>query len=209
VRTASSQRISRCHLITDPRHDRALDVVAAALQAGVRWVQVRAKHHTDRALLLLTERVLDLARPVGATVVVDDRADVAWASGAHGVHLGADDLPVSVVRRMLGPQAVIGATARNAEDAAAAAAAGADYLGVGPTFATTSKDGLPAPLGIDGVAAVADSTRLPVVAIAGVDAARAGSLRDAGVHGVAVLSAVSEAADPGAAAAELLAAVGS
>lgn len=201
-------RIARCHLITDTRQGRdPRAVVRAALGAGVRWVQVRAKDLTDRELLILTESVLDLARPHGATVVVDDRADVALAAGAHGVHLGGEDLPVDRVRRMLGPEAVIGATARNADDATRAAEAGADYVGVGPTFATTTKTGLPDTLGVDGVARVAATTELPVIAIAGIDAARAESLRRAGVHGVAVLSAVSDAADPAAATAELLKAV--
>ncbi|HET7326783.1 MAG TPA: thiamine phosphate synthase [Nocardioidaceae bacterium] len=204
----ATQAVARCHLVTDTRPGRdVLAITAAALDAGVRWVQVRAKHHTDRELMLLTEAVLDLARPSGATVVVDDRADVAHAAGAHGVHLGATDLPVERVRRMLGAEAVIGATARDSAEAAAAAAAGATYVGVGPVFATSSKTGLPAPVGIDTVAAVAADTDLPVIAISGIDAGRAQALRRAGVHGVAVLSAVSEAADPAMAAADLLDAV--
>ena len=87
--------------------------------------------------------------------LVNDRVDVALAIGAHGTHLGADDLPVAAVRRVAGPGHIIGGTAREPADAARLVAEGADYLGVGPAFGTTTKDGLPAPLGPAGVGAVA------------------------------------------------------
>jgi thiamine-phosphate pyrophosphorylase len=200
--------LSRLHLVTDTRHGRdPLPDVRAALRSGVDWVQVRSKGGTDRELYALTLRVLDEARPYAATVVVDDRADVALAAGAHGVHLGADDLPVREVRRILGPGAVLGATARNPEAARAAVDDGADYLGVGPTFGTRTKTGLPDPIGVDGVARTARAVSVPVVAISGIDHTHVPALLAAGVHGVAVVSAVSQAADPGAAAAQLLAAV--
>ena len=92
--------------------------------------------------------------------LVNDRLHVALAAGADGGHVGADDLPVAAARRVLGPAAVLGATCRTAAEARAAAAAGATYLGVGPAFATSTKDGLPAPLGPAGVAAVAGRCRV-------------------------------------------------
>ncbi|MGH3387194.1 MAG: thiamine phosphate synthase [Nocardioidaceae bacterium] len=201
----SSRPIARCHLVTDTRDRRdPLTDVQAALRAGIRLVQVRAKQGTDRDLLALTRAVLRLARPRDVTVLVDDRADIALAAGAHGVHVGAGDLPVEEVRRILGPGAVIGATARDPQAARVATAAGADYLGVGPAYATTSKAGLPDPLGLDGVTAVVRSTRLPVVAIGGIGPDEIPALLQRGVHGVAVLSAISGAPDPGAAATQLL-----
>jgi thiamine-phosphate pyrophosphorylase len=200
--------VSRLHLVTDTRRGRdPLPEVVAALAAGVDWVQVRAKGCSDRELYDLTVRVLEQARAYDATVVVDDRADVALAAGAHGVHLGADDLPVREVRRILGPHLLLGATAREPVAALAAVAAGADYLGVGPAFGTAAKTGLPEPIGVEGVARTAHAVDVPVVAIGGVDRERLHDLLAAGVHGAAVVSAVSQAADPGAAAVALLQAV--
>jgi thiamine-phosphate pyrophosphorylase len=198
-------QVSRLHLVTDTRQGRdPLSDVAAALGAGVDWVQVRVKGCTDRDLYDLTVRVLEQAGAYDATVVVDDRADIALAAGAHGVHVGAEDIPVREVRRILGPDLLVGATAREPVAARAAVAAGADYLGVGPAFGTATKSGLPDPIGVDGVARTANAVDVPVVAIGGVDRDRLPDLLAAGVHGAAVVSAVSQAADPAAAAAALL-----
>lgn len=200
--------LPRLHLITDTRDGRdCLPVVEAAFAAGLRCVQVRDKTHTDRWLYELTRRVLDVAAPYDATVLVDDRVDIALAAEAHGVHVGADDLPIAEVRRVAGPEAIVGATARTPEAARAAEAAGATYLGVGPAYATTTKDGLPTPLGPNRVGAVAAAVDIPVVAIAGIGTRQAAELRGVGVHGVAVVSAISAAADCHAATAELLAAM--
>jgi thiamine-phosphate pyrophosphorylase len=188
--------VPRLHIVTDTRGGRdPLDDVRAALSVGARVIQVRDKHATDRALLDLTRRVLALAAPFGAWVLVDDRIDVAAAAGAHGAHLGADDLPVADARRLLGAVAVLGATARTPDGARAAIAAGATYLGVGPAFATRTKDRLPAPLGPSGIAVVAAATSLPVIAIGGVRPVHVPDLLAAGAHGVAVVTAISEAAD--------------
>ena len=200
--------LPRLHLITDTRDGRdCLPVVAAALTAGLRCVQVRDKTHTDRWLFDLARRVVELARPHGATVLVDDRADVALAAGADGVHVGADDLPVSDVRRILGPDAIVGATARTPDAARQAVADGATYVGAGPAYATVTKTGLPDPLGPDRIGAVAAAVGVPVVAIAGIGPRQATELRRVGAHGVAVVSAIADATDPKAATAELLRAV--
>ena len=152
------------HIVTDTRRGRdPLDAVRGALSAGARAIQVRDKHATDRALLGLTRRVLTLATPFDARVLVDDRIDVAAAAGAHGAHLGADDLPVCDARRILGAVRVLGATARTPDAARVATAAGATYLGVGPAYTTRTKDGLPDPRGPAGIAAVAAATVLPAV----------------------------------------------
>ncbi len=198
--------VSSLHLVTDTRSGRdPLPEVEAALRAGADWIQVRAKGCPDRDLLTLTRRVVERARAFAATVVVDDRADVAVAAGADGVHVGGQDLPVEEVRRIVGPEAVVGATARDTRSGRAAVAAGADYLGAGPAFATLTKAGLPAPLGVAGVAAVAQAVPVPVIAIGGVDRGHVPALMRAGLHGVAVVSAVSQAPDPAAAVSELLA----
>ncbi|GAA2638832.1 thiamine phosphate synthase [Dactylosporangium fulvum] len=196
--------LGRLHLITDTRPGRdTLTVVAAALRAGFDTVQVRPEDDmTDREAYDLTVRVLELCRAGGATCLVNDRLHVALAAGTEGGHVGDDDLPVAAARRILGPDAILGATARNPQAARQAVADGASYLGVGPAFATTTKAGLPDAIGPAGVRAVVQAVDVPVVAIGGVTAARAAELFAVGAHAVAVVSAVNSAVDPGAAAAE-------
>lgn len=193
------------HVITDARAGRdALRVVTAAVAAGAPVVQVRAKGCTDRALYDFARRVMEICSAHGTTCIVNDRVDVACAIGAQGTHLGADDLPVAAVRRVGGPEHLIGATAREPERALELVAQGADYLGVGPAYRTATKAGLPAALGPAGIAAVACAVPVPVIAIGGVTAERVTELLAAGVRGVAVVTAVSAARDPADATRELL-----
>ncbi len=131
-------------------------------------VQVRSKGGTDRELFELAERVAQRCDEAGALCLVDDRVDVALAVGAGGTHLGARDLPLAAARRIAGPGHVLGGTAREPGLARELVAQGATYLGVGPTAATSTKDGLPSPLGIAAVGAVAAAVDVPVIAIGGV-----------------------------------------
>lgn len=189
--------IGRLHVITDTRAGRdALAVVTAAVEAGAPVVQVRGKDLTDRELYDLTCRVVDLCNAHGATCLVDDRVHVALGAGAHGAHIGEHDLPVAVARQVLGPELVLGATARDPDTGRAHERAGATYLGVGPAYTTTTKVGLPAALGPAGVGRVVDAVDIAVIAIAGVTVERVPELLDAGVHGVAVVGAISDADDP-------------
>ncbi len=180
----------------------------AALRGGAPAVQVRIKEASDAAVLAECQRIVAAAHSSQAVVIVNDRADIALAVGAHGVHGGADDLPVAAMRRVLGPEALVGGTARDPETARRHQADGASYVGVGPVYATATKDGLPSPLGPAGVERVAAAVDIPVIAIAGITAARIPELLDAGAHGVAVIGAVANAADPVAAITELLEALG-
>ena len=200
--------LGRLHVITDHRPGRdPATVVPAALDGGADVIQVRVKGWTDRELLDLASRVVAWCAPYGATCLVNDRVDVALAVGAAGVHLGADDLPVATARRLLGPDAVVGGTARDPVAARAAVAAGASYLGVGPCYATATKAGLPAPIGLNGLAAVTAAVDVPVIAISGIRVERVAELLGAGAHGVAVVDAVSGADDPREAAARFAAAL--
>jgi len=197
------------HVITDDRPGRdVLATVTATLSAGAPCLQVRAKHGTDRERLALASAVVTACRDAGAVCLVNDRLDLALAAGAHGVHLGADDLPVADARRLAdavaGPGFVVGGTARDPATARALVADGCDYLGVGPVHASATKDGLPAPLGLDGLRRVTEAVTVPVVAIAGITVARIPDVLAAGAHGVAVIGAVSDAADPAAATRALL-----
>jgi thiamine-phosphate pyrophosphorylase len=198
--------VGRLHLITDarPGHD-ALSVVAAALAAGADTIQVRVPDAmTDREAYELATRVLRMCRDADATCLVNDRLHIALAVGADGGHVGADDLPVHAARTVLGRDAILGATARDPETARRAVKDGATYLGVGPAYATSTKDGLPDPIGSAGVAAVAQAVTVPVIAIGGVTAAKVEELSRANAYGIAVVGAINAAADPGKATAELL-----
>jgi thiamine-phosphate pyrophosphorylase len=197
--------IGRLHLITDTRPGRdVLSVVAASIAAGADTIQVRVPDGaTDRDAYELTVRVLELCRAGSVTCLVNDRLHVALATGADGGHVGANDLPVAAARQVLGPHAIVGATARDPVAARRAVADGASYLGVGPAYRTSTKDGLPDPIGPAGIAAVAAAVPVPVIAIGGVTAARVADLVRAGAYGVAVIGAISDADDPGAATAQL------
>jgi thiamine-phosphate pyrophosphorylase len=128
-------------------------------------------------------------------VIVNDRVDLALAGGAAGVHLGEDDLPVDVARRLLGPDALVGATTRSLAQIEAAAAAGADHVGLGPIFPTSTKHVAHVPLGLDGLARVAGRAPLPVVAIAGIGLETIGAVAAAGAWCAAVAGALLGADD--------------
>ena len=185
--------IPRFHVITPVVPVSSLRSLVAE---GVDAIQVRDKAADDRTLLEFIGSVLDL--PV--TVIVNDRVDLALVAGAHGVHLGARDLPVDAVRR-LAPDLLVGATCRSRIDALAARDAGASYVGVGPVFASRTKPDLPTPLGVRGLSDVVGV--LPAIAIGGVTASTVRGLLSVGAHGVAVVAAVSRAADPPTAAREI------
>ncbi|HWS38222.1 MAG TPA: thiamine phosphate synthase [Actinoplanes sp.] len=187
----------RIHVITD-----SIDVVRGVAGLDDVAVQIRVKTSDALAYRLAVEAV-GVCRGLGTPVLVNDRVGVALAAGADGVHVGADDLPVEAARRVLGPAAIVGATCRDATAARAAVAAGASYLGVGPTYPTSTKDGLPPPLGAAAIAAVAEAVPgTPVLAIGGITAERVPQLA---VHGIAAVSAFT--ADPKGAVAAFLAAL--
>ena len=192
--------LPRIHCITDlDAHDGpALDMLAAVAAQGVDAVQVRAKALSDRELVAFTEALVDRLTGTTAAVIVNDRLDVALAAGAQGLHLGLDDLPVPAARRLAPVGFLIGATCRDADQAREAREAGADYAGVGPVYRTTTKDGLPSPIGLERLAEAARV--LPAVAIAGITAERVPEVLAAGAHGVAVAGAICRAPDPPAAA---------
>jgi thiamine-phosphate pyrophosphorylase len=182
-----------------------LSLLSALAEGGVDGFQVRDKQATTRELVELTRSVQAAVSPFGARVHVDDRLDVALATGADGVHLGADDLPVAEARR-LAPGLSIGATCRCREDVVRAAEAGADHAGFGPVLDSGSKAGLPAALGVDAIRGATGV--LPLVAIGGIEARTAGAAVGAGAHGVAVIGGIWRQPDPVRAAKELVAAVG-
>ncbi len=177
--------------------------MALAIEAGIRFFQYRAKRATRRVILIEAEALAQSAQRAGALFIVNDHADIAVASGAHGVHLGQDDLPLADARQMVGPGRLIGISTHSREQAMQAERCGADYIGFGPIFATTTKDAGKTQ-GTAALSAIRQSVSLPIIAIGGITLSTAREVQDAGADGLAVISAVLKASDPGRAAAELV-----
>jgi thiamine-phosphate pyrophosphorylase len=197
------------YFVADPEQtDR--DVVAlvdAALAGGVTAVQLRAKLMGGREMYDLALVLRDLCRAAGALFFVNDRVDVAMASGADGVHVGAKDLPLTETRRLVGRGTIVGFSPLDMEHVLAAKPGGADYVGLGPVFGTASKADAQPELGLFALAEQAAAAGLPAVGIGGIDVANAGSVIRAGVDGVAVISAIQSVPDPRQAAQSLAMAV--
>ena len=180
--------------------DREDESLARALVGASRVLQIRIKPRDGMADAAQLLRVARMARRIcddaGAALIVNDRVDVAIAAGADGVHLGQTDLPLAEARR-LAPDLWIGVSTHNVDQVRAACAAGADYLGFGPVFATSTKRNPDPVQGLDGLrAAVAAASGRPVVAIGGITAAQIGDVYRTGVHAVCAISAVNDALDP-------------
>ena len=191
---------ARLYAITpDAEPDAVLGLVGAVLRGGADVVQLRHKTLPRGLLLELATRLAAIVHQAGRLFIVNDHLDIALIAGADGIHLGDSDLPLAAARKVAGERLLIGASANTAGLARAAVAAGADYLGAGPAFATSVKPGK-AVIGPEGVAAVAAAVSVPVFAIGGVDAGNIGQLLAVGVNRVCVIRGLAEAADPEAAA---------
>ncbi len=191
------------HVLTDRASARGrpdAQIAAAALRGGADAIQLRDKSSDLESLRGAAAALRALTRTFGAQFVVNDSLELARAAGADGLHVGPDDLPVEAARLAWPRPLVLGASARTVEDARRLEEGGADYLGVGPVFGTTTKADAPPAIGLETLALVAAAVRIPVLAIGGVDASNAASTLRAGAAGVAVISAVVGAADPEAAA---------
>jgi thiamine-phosphate pyrophosphorylase len=192
--------LGRLHVIIDvaPEGRDPASLLAAVIAGGAPVVQLRPKLVTDREAYETCARLADQCRAAGVTCIVNDRVDLARAVGADGVHVGLTDLPIDAVVRF-GGGLVVGGTARDAATAAAHERDGAGYLGIGPIYATSSKTGLPEPLGPSMLTRVAGAVSVPIIAISGISVDRIPEVLDAGAHGVAVIGAVARADDPEAA----------
>lgn len=188
------------------------ELARAAADGGATLIQLRAKEQSTREMVREAKAIHAALRGTGVPLLINDRVDVALASGAEGVHLGADDMELADARRLLGPDAIIGATLKNEGELPYLASAPIDYACIGGVFGTVHKDNKDAPLGLDGLASLRRATAralgaLPVGAIAGINAGNAASVIAAGADGVAVIGALFSGADPKAAAQELRAVV--
>jgi thiamine-phosphate pyrophosphorylase len=185
-----------------------LTLIGRAVRGGATLVQLRGKAWTDRQFLDLATQARELLMPAGVPLIINDRADIARAAGADGVHLGQTDLPVAAAREILGRRSIIGLSAATPGDAREGEVAGADYLGVGPVFVTRSKEDAGAPLGLVAIRKIRSVTNLPILAIGGISAENAPAVISAGADGVAVISAITAAGDPAREAAKIIESIG-
>ena len=179
-----------------------LSRVEAALQGGVTILQIREKNRSTREYIALAEKVHALTRWYGIPLIIDDRLDVAMAIGAEGVHLGQSDLPVEAARRIAGKDMIIGATTKTVEQAQEAFRMGADYLGVGAIYPTTTKVKTIL-TSVDTLRAICQAVPIPVNAIGGLNKDNIHVLKNTGIAGICAVSAIMKAQNPLQAAAEL------
>lgn len=194
------------YLVTDSKLCGERGVIATveeAVHGGVSAVQLRDKHASARELVELALALLGVLKNTGVPLVINDRLDIALASGADGVHLGQSDLDVRSARALAGKNFLIGVSVSRADEISAIHALPTgmvDYLGIGPVFQTSTKEDALSPLGLDAVALLRGSTTLPCVGIGGITTANAALAWSTGLDGLAVVSAICAANDPRAAA---------
>ena len=176
--------------------------VEAALQGGVTFLQLREKNRSTRDMIALAEKVHALTKQYSVPLIIDDRVDVALAVDAEGVHLGADDMTVAMARGILGEDKIIGATAKTVPWATDAAAQGADYLGVGAIYPTTTKVKTVL-TSTDTLREICKSVSIPVNAIGGLNKNNIDILSDIPISGICVVSAIMKAESPNTATIEL------
>jgi len=192
---------ARLYLVVESRvgGGPAEPLVEAALAGGVDIVQLRDKDAADEHLVATGRRLEAVCAAAGALLIVNDRPDIALACGADGVHVGQGDEHPDAVRRCVGDELLIGISTHSRHEIAAARRSAADYLGVGPVYATATKPGV-APVGLELVRHAAAHAEMPFFAIGGIDAERTPEVAAAGGERIAVVRAVRDAGDPGAAA---------
>jgi len=164
-----------------------IEMVHIAMKAGIKWIQLRDKHRHRGCLYRNALHLRNITREYGAVLVVNDYVDIAAAVDADGVHLGQDDLPVREARKILGPDRIIGISTHNKDEAIKAEEDGADYIGFGPIFDTSTKKA-GSPRGTDPLMEVSRSVRIPVVAIGGISSDSVEGVIEAGAGAVAIAS---------------------
>lgn len=177
------------------------DSARLALAGGCRWIQLRMKDAQREEIIATAAEILPLCREVGATFILDDHVELVELTGADGVHLGKNDMPIAEARRQLGHNKIIGGTANTFEDILAHAEAGADYIGCGPFRFTTTKKNLSPILGLEGYARIVEQIRqnnisLPIVAIGGIAFEDIPAILHTGITGIALSGSVLRADDP-------------
>lgn len=189
----------KLYLVTDRglAGERAIeDIVKEAVEGGVTMVQLREKDIATRDFIALALRLKDVLKPYGVPLIINDRVDVALASGAEGVHIGQSDMPYAIARKLLGPSKIIGLSVENFEQIEEANSLDVDYIGVSPVFATPTKTDTAEPFGLDGLRKAVRMSVHPTVAIGGMNEHAAADVMACGTDGIAVVSAIVCAPDP-------------
>ncbi len=193
------KNIGVLHVITDTtlqsRFTHA-ELAELAIEGGADTVQFRQKHGTTRELVAVAQQMQVVCTRHNVPLIVNDRADIALAVSAMGAHFGQDDMPVSIGRRILPTEAIIGASARTEEKILEAITEGADYIGFGPIYGTSSKPDAETAKGLERLRRMCDIAACPVIAIGGIRVETAGEVIRAGAHGIAVISAVCAHSEP-------------
>ena len=177
------------------------DGIRMVLEGGCRWIQLRMKDSPETDIIRCSEEVQPLCRKFGAKFILDDHVELVEKTGADGVHLGKNDMPVDEARKILGPDKVIGGTANTFEDVQRLHRQGADYIGCGPFRFTTTKKKLSPVLGLEGYRSIVlkmreNSIDLPIVAIGGITVDDIPAIMETGVSGIALSGAILNAPDP-------------
>ncbi|RKD32299.1 thiamine phosphate synthase [Thermohalobacter berrensis] len=180
------------YLVTDRKVLRGKDFfksIESAIKGGVTLIQLREKNLTSKEFYETSVKVREITKKYNIPLIINDRLDIALAVDADGLHIGNNDLPVEVARKLLGPDKILGYTACNLKRAKDGESKGADYLGVGSVFPTTTKDN-PVRITIEELAKIKKTVNIPVVAIGGINEENVSKVIDANVDGVAVVSAI-------------------
>ena len=200
------KRIGRLHVITDTTIQSQFthaELAEMAIAGGADTIQFRQKNGSTRELVESAQAVQAVCAEHGVPLIVNDWADIALAVAAAGAHFGQEDLPVAVGRRILPPEMIIGASARTEEKILEAISTGADYIGFGPIYQTSSKPDAERPKGLGALQRMSEIAQCPVIAIGGITVETVYEVIRAGAHGIAVISAVCGQSDPVAAARQL------
>ncbi len=200
----------RLHLVTDRplcMGRDLLDIIGKAVAGGITVVQLREKDCTTRAFVELARAVKASLLPHKIPLIINDRADIALATGAQGLHVGQTDMPYKDARQIMGPDAIIGLSVENAQQVVDANTLDCDYLGVGPVFSTQTKPDAAPPIGLEGLSHIRTITSHTLVGIGSIHGKNADRVIAAGADGVAVVSAICSQDDPTLAARELMASV--
>ena len=200
------KKVGKLHVITDTLLQMRfshVELTEMAIAGGADIIQFRSKSGSTREMINAATQMKILCSRAGVPLIINDRVDIALAVGADGVHLGQDDFPIPVARKLLGPDAIIGGSAGDMEEAEKCLAEGADYIGVGPVYDTKSKTDAGEAMGIENLRIIAEKIPLPIIAIGGITVSDMDELLNAGAHGVAVISSVCLSDDPESAARRL------
>ena len=187
------KKIGKLHVLTDTvlqsRFSHS-ELAKQAISGGADTIQFRHKNGSTKELIEIATEMKRICSELGAALIVNDRIDVAIASEADGIHLGQDDFPIPLARKLLGENRIIGGSAGTPEEIEICLRGGVDYIGFGPIYATGSKDDAGPATGIDFLKRIAQTTAVPVIAIGGIDQTNAAQVMAAGAHGIAVISCV-------------------